>query len=1494
MAEVKNAFIKSKMNKDLDSRLIPQGEYRDAVNIQVSKSEGDDVGALENVLGNVSVANFEPTIPDLSCIGYFVNEFNNTVFLFFTDYTDTSTGNNSQYNVSANNFIYSYNVKSEILTKLVEGNFLNFSKNKPIIGVNLLENLLFWTDNRNQTRKINIDLATSNGSSYYNSEDKISVAKYNPYQPIELIEDTITGAGVVTVATSSSLTAVLSTVSGNILAGAIVSGNGITVGTTVVSFVPSTGDITFNQANTIPQNTDLTFTLSALQTTMQDVSSEFLPDGTTLNPYYNPDFSGDPQFLEDKFPRFSYRFKFIDGEYSIFAPFTQPCFIPKQDGYFIEGDEEQTFASTIVGFMENKVTQISLQIPLPSTKNNLTENFLITEIDILYKESDALAVQVVDTIMVDSLNGTDSTLEYSYLSTKPIKTLPESDLIRVYDKIPVKAFGQEIVSNRVVYSNFQNKHNPPSGINYQVGVTEKLIDTSPGSAKSRIEYPNHNLKENRNYQVGIVLADRYGRQSSVILSNNTSARLSSGFGVDTVYLPYNENNNSIDFAGNSLKILFNSLLLGVGFDKNETNGTPGLWNGDVNNSLYNPLGWYSYKVVVKQIEQEYYNVYSAGAMKGLPYNYDTQSLLPVLNQETSFITLINDNINKVPRDLSEVGPQDKTFRSSVRLFGRVKNNANGFSNIGNEQYLPTNNRISFTTNNIEDLFDLFDVANYKNQVDTPVPITDQENPFHSFYKSESNPFIAEFITSTNPLDHFGIINPTTISNGGFADVNGNQSNVTVIPLNNFIGDPPANGDLVTGTGVTVDTYVISYDPVTNNVVVNRNQVSLPNGTQLTFTRTDFSGIENLTILETTPTVSRLDIFWESTTAGLISDLNLAISDGENNTGAAGIDAWNFTLTEASSPGDIVVDNFYFVNILGAQITPTSVTLESVFDQFGNDAGSKFTFIDNGNSTYDIQTAAGAYFYADNPNSYTYTFTFRVNNADPNLSIDGDLGNICPSVSNPTGTPQIPLSFTKPATTIISTINAVNGSNPAGGKSTLDLVNIIVPGSATGSAAGFVIVNNTSVINTAAAAQGTGSFTLRTTDAFGCAIDTIFYVNISVALVDSRFNLPIKTINDGDGLALWFTANTTSLTSNIPLYIDNGSTGTNGRDFTFGLEAPGSLSSTVLRDVCQPNIQPTGNSGTFTNVTSDGGLTTSGTFYVWVQGVNTTNLIPGATSRAADRVPHLNTRYAIQYRDVGTTTWSSAIDITGIVVSQSVTTRTWNWDFTTGGTDRGLKLLSSAYDPSSFGQGLHCVRNTPSTTGTYDPAYSGQVFAFNAQKEYRIILGNLSGGSIDVGRVIGQYPFSQYGFFSKTGVYELEQRFGCNNPINANTPLTSKTTNLYVHDFNAPDTNVAPDYSTNPGVYRYQIATSNLCNNAFISSGNYYAAEPFAKYITQLYTDDGLVNEANVTGSYRFRRMNLLNTSDTEVFNPEYTKDGAYTASFSNGNRSSLPNPCLFS
>ena len=88
MAEAKNSFIKSKMNKDLDARLLPNGEYREGINIQVSKSEGADVGALENVLGNNKLVDFTALtgINDLYTVGLYTDEVNNNIYVFILNY----------------------------------------------------------------------------------------------------------------------------------------------------------------------------------------------------------------------------------------------------------------------------------------------------------------------------------------------------------------------------------------------------------------------------------------------------------------------------------------------------------------------------------------------------------------------------------------------------------------------------------------------------------------------------------------------------------------------------------------------------------------------------------------------------------------------------------------------------------------------------------------------------------------------------------------------------------------------------------------------------------------------------------------------------------------------------------------------------------------------------------------------------------------------------------------------------------------------------------------------------------------------------------------------------------------------------------------------------------------------------------------------------------------------------------------------------------------
>ena len=1020
MAEVKNAFIKSKMNKDLDARLIPNGEYRDAKNIQVSRSQGDDVGALENILGNAVTVNgdfaADSGVPGIKCIGYIVDESNSFVYLFFTDYTDPYDSGVSTYSTSANNFIYAYNILSNQRVKLLQGSFLNFSTNRPIIGVNLLENLLFWTDNRNQPRKINVDLAISNGVTYYDTEDKISVAKYNPYQSPELIREVSSGVyettmydvsseflpaigtGVVDGAVTSSTNITIDAKTGSIVNGSTVTGSNVTAGTTVVSFNPATGLLVVSSAQTLADDTELSF--------------------QELNPYYNADFPGDPQYLEDKFVRFSYRFKFIDGEYSIIAPFTQEAFIPKQDGYFMVGDEEQTTLSTTVEFMENKVNKIDVQIPLPISSDNLQGNYLITEIDIIYKESDSNVVQVVETIPVSSITGDVDTYVYSYFSQKPYKTLPSDETTRVYDKVPVKALGQEIASNRVIYSNFQDKHTPPNFIDYQVGANEKLLAGVVGSSNTTVEYPNHNLKQNRNYQVGIVLADKFGRQSTVILSNNTDNIDADGVGADTIYLPYNSANDSIGFLGKSIKTRFNTILSGVGIDKDEKTGTPGLYNGTATSPDYNPLGWYSYKIVVKQTEQEYYNVYIGGAMKGQPYWTDGNPPVATsenpLDQNATFVTLLNDNINKVPRDLTEVGAQDKQFRSSVRLFGRVENTAQSFSNVGNRQYIP--GRKSFTVNQIEDLFDAFDVMQFEGGGTDVIPVTSTNSPYYAFFRSESNPFIAEFVTSTKVEDQFGII---------------------------------------------------------NNGYANQNTV--------------FDRFENLNILETKPTISRLDIYWETSTSGLLSDLNSAINSGDQQ--ASQIANWSYTHSEAMGELTDITTDFEFQDILGTTLTVTGTPTMTVTDNSGADRTSEFEILAGGSAnTFKIRTAAGQYFYYEQTQALNiFNFVFDVvvsGNTNTVSKLNQPLTNVTPTISNDNsetilrfeGVRDIPLASGNPA----DKATGVNGSNALGGRSTEGLIFSISEQSGVGN---FEIdtTDGISVINTDGTAIGDATFTLKLED-----------------------------------------------------------------------------------------------------------------------------------------------------------------------------------------------------------------------------------------------------------------------------------------------------------------------------------------------------------------------------------------------------------------------------
>jgi hypothetical protein len=1017
MAETKNNFTSGRMNKDIDDRLIPENEYRNAINLQISKSENSDVGTLQTILGNQLVIDFNNLTESegLDCIGYFVDTANNRVFLFLTNYTDTNA--TPQYSTNAKNYIYVYNILQNTSIKLVEGAFLNFSKNAPVIGVNLLEDLLFWTDNRNQPRKINVNRAL-NSSTYYTIEDQISVAKLSPVYAIDLytesalVEDeyettmydvtseflppyglTATVDGAITTTDTFVIDDPITTPYPQ--EGQIVSGFGIPLGVRVVSYNPITFTVVVSENITLADGVEIKF---------------------NANPYYNPDFIGDPAYLEDKFVRFSYRYRFDDNEYSIFAPFTQIAYIPKQDGYFLYDnpdslaeapvdDETATYRSTIVSFMTNKVNNIFLQIKLPCPANELQSACKISEIDILYKESDGLAVQVVDVIPVSEIAaqaGASDVYIYNYQSRKPFKTLPERDLIRVYDKTPVKALGQEIISNRVVYSNYQDKQGYPKFLNYNVVCNEKAGFDIDANTTSIIEYPNHSVKQNRNYEIGVVLSDKFGRQSGVILSNAISS-FNPNFKAASLYVPYKAEtffDSGIpadgivnQWPGLSFKMLFNEQI-----GANGITDWPGIYNGDSESAEYNPLGWYSYKVVVKQTEQDYYNVYLPGMMASYPED-PTKEL-----DKTSHFVLIGDNINKVPRDLNDVSSTQEQYRSSVKLYSRVNNIYDALlPDFYNEQFYP-GNTFSFV-NTIATLNSLFPGAN---------PITPPPPPeYDQFYQNISNPLIARLSTDTK----LGI---TTTEAGA--------------------GEP-------------------------------------------------FKTIR-LAVCETNPFNSRLDLYWETSTAGIISELNEAILEGSD--APAAIQDWLFNLPESAGIGYKAVEDFYFSDLIGA---PLIIPIGDISFTVQNENGDNKTALFNltagaGPGLFNIETT-DYFYYGFNANTLdSYTFYITVDTFSPPTTTEfeklGALSNVAPTI---TVFPSDPL-FKDLNETFVFQFEGNNGSNPLGGNDQDDLTWSIVGGSDEFS------INPTTGELTQPSGDiypGSYSLTIRLTDAGGLYDDFTFVV-----------------------------------------------------------------------------------------------------------------------------------------------------------------------------------------------------------------------------------------------------------------------------------------------------------------------------------------------------------------------------------------------------------------
>ena len=154
MPELKHGFGAAKMNKDADERIVPNGEYRDALNIEIVTSENSDAGAMQTLLGNENITNSQITTTISSnarCVGSVVDEQNNNLYYFVAD-PDNFTDYIFQYNSDADELIPvvvdKYQINTNILVTQSNSSFTNAITNIIIDPFNVSGSLANLTNIR--------------------------------------------------------------------------------------------------------------------------------------------------------------------------------------------------------------------------------------------------------------------------------------------------------------------------------------------------------------------------------------------------------------------------------------------------------------------------------------------------------------------------------------------------------------------------------------------------------------------------------------------------------------------------------------------------------------------------------------------------------------------------------------------------------------------------------------------------------------------------------------------------------------------------------------------------------------------------------------------------------------------------------------------------------------------------------------------------------------------------------------------------------------------------------------------------------------------------------------------------------------------------------------------------------------------------------------------------------------------------------------------------
>ena len=685
MPEIKNTFTAGKMNKDLDERLVPKGEYIDAMNVEVTTSENDDVGTVQTVSGNILLGGNNLIPLNSVCIGSVTDNANDSIYwLVATDkfdpsqeiatgnimarfnaifeyntsnspsvnpvlvdihqvhapavkFTQIATGMGIDQYVGAKNILFlneqfgpvyvgmevtvtdAFGVTRDLgkITKIIydpagnpgtliftekgddmvgnmqfvgvefNGNLTGWNTDTLVTGINIIDEMLFWTDNESEPKKINITRC-KDGTHLYSTTDVTNVD--GPRHTDLIVNGDEYGKiqqSHITVIKPKPKSPIVLDFNKNILESAGINGrlNSNGRATTNNSAILKQGDIhTFTSVSTLDSfsfnnnnkfdydigdivlikynssgsisNSDFPITEYNIRGRVTELSNNTFTAANThvrvkiLDVNYDgyPSLTGssnnshvwaiqkeinEENLFELKFPRFSYRWKFEDGEYSTFAPWSEIAFIPGNYQYLPKE-----------GFNIGMVNQLKELTLFDFITPDMPKD--VVQIDLLYKDSLDATVYIINSVKPNDQpdsglsqniwrtpgsQGKSSVAatgnaelpygKYKITTENIFAAVASNQLIRNWDNVPRKALAQEIIGNRLIYGNYVRNFNLSPGGNFlfspDISLTYKYYNNNYWHSKT--------VKSIREYQVGVVYTDEFGRETPVFTSSDSIVKI---------------------------------------------------------------------------------------------------------------------------------------------------------------------------------------------------------------------------------------------------------------------------------------------------------------------------------------------------------------------------------------------------------------------------------------------------------------------------------------------------------------------------------------------------------------------------------------------------------------------------------------------------------------------------------------------------------------------------------------------------------------------------------------------------------------------------------------------------------------------------------------------------------------------------------------------------------------------------------------------------------